>query len=239
MAGRLSLLFAMLLALVVFSASNQSLFLTLHHGLQWLPAVCWRLLSMLGEWTLVIAVLLWQVSRQPQLLARTVLAVLAGIVAAILLKAGFAEPRPSLVLPAGSVRLLDVLPGNGAFPSGHAMAAALLSGLLLAGWALSWQLGGVVLVVLVCLSRLAIGVHWPQDVLAGAAVGYALATLAGLISPWTWRWTRALLQLLLLVSVAVALWKLQRGLVNESYLGYNLLVLLLAALAWRQNKNGA
>lgn len=239
MVWRLALLFALLQVLVVLSASNQSLFLALHHGLQWLPAVCWRLLSMLGEWALVIAVLLWHVSRQPQLLARAVLAVLAGIAAAIFLKAGFAEPRPSLLLPAGSVRLLDVLPANGAFPSGHAMASALLCGLLLAGQRLPLQLGGAVLVMLVCLSRLAIGVHWPQDVLAGAAVGYALAALAGWVPLRAWRWARPLLRLLLLVSVAVALWKLQRGIANESYLGYNLLVLLLAGLAWRQNKNGA
>lgn len=239
MAWRMSLLFAVLLALVVLSDGNRSLFLALHHGLQWLPAVCWRLLSMLGEWTLVIAMLLWQASRQPQQLPRLTAAVLAGIAAAILLKAGFAEPRPSLVLPAGSVRLLDVLPANGAFPSGHAIAVALLCGLLLAGKGWPMPLAGGVLVVLVCLSRLAIGVHWPQDVLAGAAVGYALAAMANVVPLREWRSARVLLRWLVLLSALVALWKLRHGIANESYLGYNLLVLLLAALSWRQNKNGA
>ncbi|MFC3533478.1 phosphatase PAP2 family protein [Vogesella facilis] len=162
-----------------------------------------------------------------------------AVAAAIGLKAGFAVPRPPLVLPAGSVQLLDVLPANGSFPSGHAMAVALLCGLLAAGQRLAWQLAGLLLVSLVCLSRLAIGVHWPLDVTAGAAVGYAVAALAWRVQAVRWPQARLLLALLLPVSVAVAIWKLQRGVPNEAYLGYNLLVLLLAVLAWRQNKNGA
>nr|WP_280954942.1 phosphatase PAP2 family protein [Paludibacterium denitrificans] len=45
----------------------------------------------------------------------------------MLLKTGLAVPRPSWVLPTGAVQLLDVVPASGAFPSGHAVAAAVLA----------------------------------------------------------------------------------------------------------------
>lgn len=233
------MLWVLLALMLAASGSNQVLFTALHHAAHSLPAVGWRLLSMAGEWTLVIALLLWRAARQPEQLPRFMLALVLGIAAAIGLKAGFAVPRPPLVLPAGSVQLLDVLPANGSFPSGHAIAVALLCGLLLKGGGVALQAGGLLLVSLVALSRLAIGVHWPLDVSVGAAVGYAVAALAWRVPAKRWPHARLLLALFLSVLVAVTLWKLWRGVPNEAYLGYNLLVLLLVLLAWRQNKNGA
>ncbi|WP_246210727.1 phosphatase PAP2 family protein [Vogesella oryzae] len=235
----LAAVWAGLTLLLLVSGANQPVFLLLHHASHALPAVCWRLLSMAGEWTLVIALLLWRAALVPEKLPRYVLAVVAGIAAAIALKAGFAVQRPPLVLPQGSVQLLDVLPGNGSFPSGHAMAVALMCGLLAGRSHRGWQVAGLLLVALVCLSRLAIGVHWPLDVCAGAAVGYLLAVVASCVPAKRWPRGRQLLVLLLLLSVSVALWKLRLGVPNEAYLGYNLMVLVLALLAWRQNKNGA
>ena len=69
---------------------------------------------------------------------------------------------------------------SSAFPSGHAVRAVAVYGLL--AWLL-WRLtdrlvlrsltvtGGVALVLLNGLARVALGVHWPTDVLAGFAVG--------------------------------------------------------------------
>ncbi|SCK17371.1 undecaprenyl-diphosphatase [Vogesella sp. LIG4] len=234
----MALLWGLLALLLAASGQNQVLFLAVHHAAQLLPGVVWRGLSMFGEWPLVIAVLLWLVTREPARLPRYTLAVLLGIAAAIMLKAAFAMPRPPLVLPAGSVHLLDVLPGNGSFPSGHAIAVALLAGLWPQGGR-GWSWGGLALVALVCLSRLAIGVHWPLDVLAGAAVGYAVAALAGRVPERALPGLHTLLNALLLLSAALAAWRLCLRVPNEAYAGYNLLVLLLAARAWRQNKNGA
>ena len=67
------------------------------------------------------------------------------------------------------------------FPSGHT-CAAFAAGL---SWAraLPWRWGriaAVVLAVLMGLSRLYVGVHYPTDVLAGAALG----TLCGLGTLW-------------------------------------------------------
>ncbi|MCF6525965.1 phosphatase PAP2 family protein [Streptomyces sp. JJ36] len=73
-----------------------------------------------------------------------------------------------------------------AMPSGHAMTAALVCGLLTwLAWtrtrraAVCWAAAAAagVSVVGVSLTRVWLGVHWPSDVVTGALLGLALATL--------------------------------------------------------------
>lgn len=231
----MAVVFGALALLVWLTGVNQSCFITLHHALAVVPGVVWRLLSMAGEWTLVIGVLLLLAARQPALLPRMLVLGLAGVLASIALKAGFDVLRPPLVLPAGTVNLLDVLPGNRSFPSGHAVAVAVLAGALMPRRSLAAQLGMVLLALLVCLSRLAIGVHWPLDVLAGAACGFALAHVAGQVHKSSWPAALLLqaVKALALVLLAVTVWKLGQGRPNEAYVLYNLITLALCAVVLR------
>jgi len=103
--------------------------------------------------------------------------------AALMLTAPTAEGLVKLMV--GRARPM----GEGfAFPSGHATAAAAYFGALfyLAGSisAPTLRVGiraiALVVIVLVALARIVLRAHWPSDVLAGSALGLALASAAAL-----------------------------------------------------------
>jgi undecaprenyl-diphosphatase len=82
------------------------------------------------------------------------------------------------------------------FPSNHAMGSAvtyLTLGALLARLEVKPRVKGyflvisVLLTVLVGLSRIYLGVHWPTDVLAGWSVGAAWAMGVWLVALWLQR----------------------------------------------------
>ncbi|HEY9214769.1 MAG TPA: phosphatase PAP2 family protein [Ancylobacter sp.] len=117
------------------------------------------------------------------------LAVASGTALSYLLKTGFDRPRPDLVAHLADVHTLS-------FPSGHAMGSALTyltigavivrteRKRLLKIYVLSLAIG---LTLIVGLSRIYLGVHWPTDVLAGWALGSAWALLCWLIALWLQR----------------------------------------------------
>ena len=105
-----------------------------------------------------------------------------GQILSSLLKLGIDRPRPDLVSHLAEVQTLS-------FPSGHAMMSAvtyLTLGSMLAGIVPGratkiYVLGVAVLVTLmVGVSRVYLGVHWPSDVLAGWCAGFAWAMLCWL-----------------------------------------------------------
>lgn len=103
------------------------------------------------------------------------------------LKFGYARPRPDLV-PHGSYTF------TGSFPSGHSMMSAVVYlsvGMMLAKAQKTlppkiFFLGmSVILTVMIGISRVYLGVHWPSDVLAGWLIGGACAVGAWL-ADWLW-----------------------------------------------------
>ncbi|MCD5363142.1 phosphatase PAP2 family protein [Chromobacterium aquaticum] len=216
---------------------NRELFLILHEAGRVAPGAFWRLLSVLGDWPTVLALLLALSWRRPDKLPALLAGCGMGVFLAIVLKAGFAEPRPPLVLPPGSVQLLDDLPGNGSFPSGHAMASATLASFLYYSGMLRRGVVLTTVVILVMLSRLAIGVHWPLDVAVGALLGWA-AMYAACVWAWPRGWPEELsarVQMALLAPLAgQLLWLLYKSGSHEEYaLRLALCALVLAAGCWR------
>ncbi|WP_296585351.1 phosphatase PAP2 family protein [Xanthobacter sp.] len=105
------------------------------------------------------------------------------------LKWGFDRPRPDLVPHGMSVY-------SQSFPSGHAMLAAVVYLTLAALLARTQQrtrvklflLGGAAAItVIVGISRIYLGVHWPTDVVGGWALGAAWASTCWLAMLWLQR----------------------------------------------------
>lgn len=111
--------------------------------------------------------------------AVTLVAVTTGYTLSFGLKSVFARPRPDVV-----THLVDVT--SASFPSGHAMNSAVVYLTLAVMLAQAEKEGGariyvlccgILLTVLVGVSRVFLGVHWPTDVIAGWAVGAVWALI--------------------------------------------------------------
>jgi len=113
----------------------------------------------------------------------------------------FQDPRPPL-----SLRLDDLVGNSYGLPSGHAQMAVViwmwLAYELKRTW--SWLLCGLICLGVI-LSRLYLGAHDLEDVLAGAALGALTLIVFRHIKDRQWRWqTQPLWSLLLIAAVTAA-----------------------------------
>lgn len=148
-----------------------------------------RDLTALGGFTILTGLTLASIGvtlflRKPKIAAIIAIAISGGMFLTAFLKQGYDRPRPDLV-PHG------VIVTSASFPSGHAMMSAvvyLTLGVLLARTQPSLPLRiylislSVIITMLVGLSRVYLGVHWPTDVLAGWTLGAAWALIFWLVA---------------------------------------------------------
>lgn len=83
------------------------------------------------------------------------------------------RPRPFVSHPM-SVHLLLAHGRDGSFPSDHAVSAFAIAAVLAC---YHWRVGiaAIILAAVICIARVYIGVHYPGDVVAGAAIGTTVA----------------------------------------------------------------
>lgn len=223
-----------------------ALFRTLNAACGFAPAEVWMLLSLLGTGWMVFALVLPSIIWSPRIFYAVVFTTpIAGLISRIT-KVLLAAPRPPAVLEPGSFILLgDALKSN-SMPSGHTITAfAVAASVVFAsqkghrGWML-------LLFPLACgvgLARIAIGVHWPEDVLMGAVIGLvAGAAGAGLaqrlpgrlMRPQSW-WLRGLSCWGVLCAYALITQKLDFPENKPVQLAAAVLVCLTLLLFWRNS----
>lgn len=223
------------IALLLLLAANVPLFQWLNHLLAALGDTWWSHVTVLGDTTLGLLFVLLFIGRRADWVWQFVLAAILASLLSHGLKELLSTPRPPAVLEAGSFHLIGQDLQNNSFPSGHTTTAFVLAGLLC-----MQILQGAVRYVALCialligLSRIACGVHWPLDVLGGMACGWVSA-LGGIHLGQ--RWHRAgeniwLQRVLGLLGLALGLWAILSY--DNNYAGTRWLQIAISAalLLW-------
>lgn len=180
------------LVTVQLTGSNTSLFLWLNGLDTFTGDGMWSGITILGDGLVAFVLLLPWIRWRPEVVWA---GCLAGILTALWvhgIKPVAALPRPAAVLPAHIFHIIGPALHREAFPSGHTATIFALAGVLALSVASGWlRLLLILSALAVAASRIAVGAHWPLDVLAGMLGGWLAAAL-GLWWAGRWSWGRGI-----------------------------------------------
>jgi membrane-associated phospholipid phosphatase len=168
-----------LLVMAVDNEVNLALFRWLNALGRYTGDAVWANITLLGDGLLALALIGPVAARRPDIAWSMLLAALIGTLAVHGLKELFAEPRPLAVLAPSQIRVIGPPLYAMSFPSGHATTISVFASVMtLHVTDRRVQAGMLVAVILVALSRVVVGAHWPRDIAAGMVVGWFVALAA-------------------------------------------------------------
>ncbi|HKJ22889.1 MAG TPA: phosphatase PAP2 family protein [Gammaproteobacteria bacterium] len=168
-----------LLGTVITVQGNQTLFLGINQLSHYTGDTLWADLTIFGNGIVIVGLTLPLIGKRPEMILPVLIATLITALTVNGLKAYFHAPRPPAVLAADLFHVIGPAYRGGSFPSGHTATAFVFAGVVSLTFARLWvTLAVVALATAVGVSRMVVGVHWPVDVLAGAALGWACAVAA-------------------------------------------------------------
>jgi membrane-associated phospholipid phosphatase len=180
-----------LLPVIQFEDLNRSLFLLLNALSHNFPDKFWALLSLLGNGLIVFVVLTPWIHKKPEIIWSVLIASILFLIVGQGMKNILDWPRPPAVLASGEFHLIGPALKRNAFPSGHAAQIFTLCGVFCLTTTRKWLRALLIFFAsMVAFSRVAVGVHWPQDILAGALLGWVMIWLGlklGRFSKWGWQ----------------------------------------------------
>ena len=166
--------FSLLMMLIIWMTdSNRSLFLFLNDFFYFQPESIWINITLFGDASMVLILLLPFIKKRPDLVVKSFI---AAIITTLFLH-GFKEfltvPRPPAIYSADVIHQLGNQFSASSFPSGHAAAPFTLASMVIfLVNDVRIRSALVIYASIIALSRIATGVHWPIDILAGMFFGW-------------------------------------------------------------------
>ena len=173
----LSVIFIICLAIVLLAGINKALFLSINSSSLHIYPFFWANLTFLGDMLSACIMMLLFIRKKPDLVWSALIATLIATVVVNILKYYITSPRPPSVIDKDMINIIGPALFSHSFPSGHTVTIFTLAGLFVFNFrSIYLRVAMIFLAILIGISRIAVGVHWPVDVLAGAALGLFCAT---------------------------------------------------------------
>lgn len=149
-------------------------------------------LTQLGDASVSLALLLCFALIAPKLWEALIASSLLSLILCQGLKAFYAMPRPARIFGDSFNVIGEKLMGANSFPSGHTVTTFTIFSIILFAfmpkarkWRLPFTLGIILIGVIVGLSRVGVGAHYPLDVLSGALLGCVCGIFGVLVASRT------------------------------------------------------
>jgi membrane-associated phospholipid phosphatase len=167
-----------LLLLVLLAGGDMQVFLWLNRICLFAGDMFWLSVTTFGDGLVVCVLILPFIRRKPELVWAMLLSWLLMTLWVQGLKFLINTPRPLARLSASDFHIIGALYKSKSFPSGHAATASMFAAIFCLFFRRKWIYTVVILLaVMISLSRIAMGIHWPTDVLVGFLGGWLLAGL--------------------------------------------------------------
>lgn len=173
------LMFVILAAIITLLNNNIPLFLSINtlsgHTGSWF----WSNITILGDTLVFTVIFLPFIRKFPQLIYAMLFALIISTLLVQIPKHVFDIPRPPGLFDKSAITIIGPAYAFNAFPSGHSATVFCTYTLFL--HVIRPAYGRIILLlfcILVILSRIVVGIHWPLDVAAGAAIGILSGFLA-------------------------------------------------------------
>lgn len=160
------------------SGGYQGGFIQANQAATLFPGWFWTAWTQLGNERFLLVLLLLVSRRYPEIIWVVILSAVVGVAYSRGLKHLVDAVRPPGAIPNDLFEIIGPPYHHHSFPSGHSTSIFLVAGVLSA-FTRDWKTRILIFIVASVsgFSRVAVGVHWPQDVVAGAFGGLLSASI--------------------------------------------------------------
>ena len=177
----LLLFIILLIPLLLFPSINSLIFLSLNQAAALLPVALWANVTLLGDGVFAIALLSVFAIKFPYFATICLYCGMGMGLVVQLIKRIVEQQRPLNVLEGESINLIGEPLSYHSFPSGHSATVFFLAVAILYYFNIKtlWLIMLIIIITTIgAFSRIAVGVHFPADVLSGALIGWFSALIS-------------------------------------------------------------